>query len=899
MVLTSLRSLFRPLLWATAATVISSAPLAAQGSGACPAPVTAAVESAWRLFRVDSMAAARSRFARALQSCPGLPDAAVGMGFVSFRAGEMNAADSLFRGVANRDSTNADAWEGIAMVAERRGQTSASVAATRRVLAIAPRYESAVTRLSRLAPDDGRPQINRAARRNATLHLTMRTQGDLFELRDGNSWRPFFVRGVNMGVALPGKFPSEFPKDSALYARWFSQIAAMNANTMRLYTILPPQFYRALRGWNISNPARPLYIVHGVWTELPPDDDFDNAEFVAGFREETRKVVDLLHGAADFPPRPGHAGGRYDADVSQWTIGYITGREWESVSLVTYLEKARGERHYDGRFLSLVRGTAIDAWMTAQCDYMLAYEADTYNALRPIAYTNWPTTDPLIHPSEASPAEEMKFRGQRLASEPGAVPLHYEDALSLDANLVKPTAANAAGWFVSYHVYPYYPDFILYDAEYSRSSSSLGPSNYFGYLKDLKRHHAGIPLMVAEFSVPTSRGLAHLQPQGWNHGGSNEVEAATINARLAAEIREAGAAGEIFFAWIDEWFKANWFSADFEIPAENRRQWLNILSPEQHYGVIAVRPGAAEKTPLPGGDAARWRALPVLQRGALFGRGDTTTMRVGSDEGFVYLALETKALAGRPFLWDTLRLQLGLDTYRPELGQMLLPVSGLLSEVGFEFLLDIRGPTDAQLKVSPDYNPYAQAQIATGSESFAEHFQRTVLSRTRSDGKFDSLFALTNRPRYTRAGTFIPGSGVNAGRLTYGRASENSLADWFHDASAGMLQIRLPWGMLNVSDPSTASILYASDTVLALKQSDDCSPCSGFVGVPSDGFRLAAVALGLESNVAGSIPAVSESGRLVAPSFVTWRWAKWEQPTWHEYVKPTYGALRDLWGRWK
>ena len=32
---------------------------------------------------------------------------------------------------------------------------------------------------------------------------------------------------------------------------------------------------------------------------------------------------------------------------------------------------------------------------------VIAYETETYRAQRPIAYTNWPTLDPLHHPTEA------------------------------------------------------------------------------------------------------------------------------------------------------------------------------------------------------------------------------------------------------------------------------------------------------------------------------------------------------------------------------------------------------------------------------------------------------------------------------------------------------------------
>ena len=45
---------------------------------------------------------------------------------------------------------------------------------------------------------------------------------------------------------------------------------------------------------------------------------------------------------------------------------------------------------------------------------------------------------------------------------------------------------------------------MLYDPGYSRAASSLGRSNFFGYLQDLRRVHRGIPFVVAEFGVPTA-----------------------------------------------------------------------------------------------------------------------------------------------------------------------------------------------------------------------------------------------------------------------------------------------------------------------------------------------------------------------------------------------------------
>jgi len=69
----------------------------------------------------------------------------------------------------------------------------------------------------------------------------------------------------------------------------------------------------------------------------------------------------------------------------------------------------------------------------------------------PIAFANWPTTDPLRHPNEPNP---------------------HEDLVGVDANHVLPTASWPGGTFASYHVYPYYPDFLQYQPSLQHSASS-------------------------------------------------------------------------------------------------------------------------------------------------------------------------------------------------------------------------------------------------------------------------------------------------------------------------------------------------------------------------------------------------------------------------------------------
>src|SRR2546430_2559612 len=132
---------------------------------------------------------------------------------------------------------------------------------------------------------------------------------------------------------LPGHCPSDFPSDDSTSGRWLELMAGARANAVRVYTILPPAFYRSLKAWNDAHPDRALWLLHGVWTELPPGDDYDAASWKAAFRAEMRRVVDLVHGHGLIAARPGHAFGRYDSDVSDHVLGFIIGRAWEPSSI--------------------------------------------------------------------------------------------------------------------------------------------------------------------------------------------------------------------------------------------------------------------------------------------------------------------------------------------------------------------------------------------------------------------------------------------------------------------------------------------------------------------------------------------------------------------------------------
>ncbi|MEP7326603.1 MAG: hypothetical protein ABI836_11685, partial [Gemmatimonadota bacterium] len=525
------------------------------------------------------------------------------------------------------------------------------------------------------------------------------------------------------------------------------------------------------------------------------------------------------------------------------------------------------------------RAPAMDRWLAEQCDYLLDYEVHRFNVIRPIAYTNWPTLDPMVHPTEATTDEEIAIR-ERL-QRPAKLTREYDnDAIGLDANLVRPTAANPAGWFASYHAYPYYPDFMLYDPGYNRARSSEGRSNYFGYLADLKRYHRGIPVVIAEYGVPSSRGKAHFQPQGWDHGGHDEAGMARVDARLTREIHQSGAAGGILFAWIDEWFKKNWVVADLEIPQENTRQWHNVMDAEQNYGVLGMDPGSRDRVPVLGGDPARWISGQVLSRVPDATRAAPGALIVRSDEAYVYLAVSFPGLRGRGFPWDSSGIELAFDTHLPRVGQHRIAGVPAELEPGFEFLVRLGGPRNGEIRVLPEYNPYGGAPDSSGDD-LGRFYHRPVTIRDRADGVFDSMYVTINRARYGRDGTFFPARGYNRGVLRYGNAVASTLSDWYYDSAAGLLELRIPWMLLNVTDPSTRRVLY------------ETTPGDSFGTATAGEWHIGVVVTDRRGASVAALPGLDTGWKLSA--FNGWRWDSWATPRYHEHLKPAYEAMRRTW----
>jgi len=662
--------------------------------------------------------------------------------------------------------------------------------------------------------------------------LQVRAFGKGFQIRDKDGvWKPFFVRGINIGMAEPGKYFTEFPNDIGTYSRWLDAIADMNANTVRIYTLPPPEFYKALSIHNTKNPGKPLFLLQEIWPEEnPPNGDYLAKDYREGFLKEIDYGIDAVYGRANIPERRGRAWGIYTADVSRWILGWLVGRELEAKEVMETDSRNKGET-YTGRFVSAGKGaTPTEAWLAESLDEVATIEATRYGNLHPVALVSWPTLDPKEHDSEWDPKTGKKNKAN--------------DQASIAIDHFEITPAMTAGLFGAYHIYPNYPDFINNEAAYGSYKDEQGVLRYGGYLKEFMSGHGRYPALVAEFGLANGAGIAHFSPDGMNHGGNDETASGKGILRMLEAIKREGYAGGVIFEWMDEWVKKTWVTEFFMIPYDRHILWHNVVDPEQNYGLMAN-----EVIP-PTGNSTRYH-----------GNGAIDSVDVAADAEFFRITVTMK----EPPDFSRDELLIGLDTYSRKLGQTRWPVGNMKTSSGLEFLVRISAADKADLLVIPSYNT-AKFKYAT---------------MPMSDGVFERMQPLINSSVVTKDGRYIPERRFDASALPPGAFDETGKL-WHVDGNK--VYLRLPWTLLNVTDPSSNRVLQ--------------DPRQGYYNPDRDTLKTAADDGIVVDAIAWDKAGKALSGRLETDPSKPYVWEGWETaPPYKERLKKSYFIVGDAWAK--
>lgn len=692
------------------------------------------------------------------------------------------------------------------------------------------------------------------------------------------------LKGVNMGIAKPGYFPGETAISKDEYRRWFKDIGAMNANVIRVYTLHPPAFYEALAEYN-AKAKHPLYLLHGVWIDedrLRASQDAYDSDLNKEIVQEIRHTIDVIHGEAIIAAQRGHASGQYRADISKYVIGWVLGVEWDPAIVRATNDKHSSVRVFEGRYFETAQASPFENWLAGMMEETVSYEASRYSWQRPISFTNWVTTDLLEHPSE---------------------PLAEEDMVSVNPNVIEPTAAFHAGYFASYHVYPYYPDFLNYETKYTEYSNKQGETDsYAGYLNDLRKAHR-MPIVIAEFGVPSSRGMTHRNIYGWNQGAHNEQEQGEIDVRLFEDILNEGMAGGLVFSWQDEWFKRTWNTMALDDP-DRRPFWSNAQTSEQQFGLLSFDPGN-ESIIQVDGETGDWdkagiapvpmqSAGPVRETEKDLGAHKLDQWYVTSDERYIIFRLEF-AKGNEPLDWSKTAAMLLIDTIEGQ-GQHQLPGgSGLKTEAGIDFIIDLKGPNQSRLVVDSYYDPFYYEY-----GNLLSLLPRQDTANEKNNGVFNKSMLALNRPlevpNVHGQTLHLPFDSYETGFLTFGDGNPDhqafdSLTDVSYNEITRSVELRIPWQLLNMKDPSTRQAM--GDIWQEGLEAKTIIP----------GIRMAVLTHRPDSTksadeVGGSDLVYSSAGitggEIKLKDMAEYAWNTWEVPTYHERLKQSYYMMQNL-----
>lgn len=335
------------------------------------------------------------------------------------------------------------------------------------------------------------------------------------------------------------------------------------------------------------------------------------------------------------------------------------------------------------------------------------------------------------------------------------------------------------------------------------------------------------------------------------------------------------------------------------------------MNPAEHFGLMAADPGR-RGAHLLSGSPGEWGNIPPLYSKAqpglsqpLHDRYDPArelkALYVDADEGFLYLRLVVSKLdndSDGVADWKQVNYLIGLGTSPNTAGVPYLPfISPVRFPMGMTYAIQLSGPGASRMLIASTYNPLQiipVTGIPTQTTLGPRLSWRAMLS---TSGNFEALVIEPNRRRFGRDGRYFPPQRYERGILRYGAltpqaADYDSLAEWHANLQTNTIDLRIPWNLLNVTDPSSLKVfagLQPDGTVMTTETPGVV--IAAFSYRPLEAARTRPV---MEQGhpIADALPAMSGPATLPATSLKQYRWVGWDTPHYDLRVKASFAILR-------
>jgi hypothetical protein len=248
--------------------------------------------------------------------------------------------------------------------------------------------------------------------------------------------------------------------------------------------------------------------------------------------------------------------------------------------------------------------------------------------------------------------------------------------------------------------------------------------------------------------------------------------------------------------------------------------------------------------------------------------------------------------------WKDVNYLIGISTDPGHAGLSYLPfIAPVRFPMGMTYAIQIAGPEFAHIWIASAYDPYHVVRVE-GIPS------QTVLGpklgwkpQVTANGTFESQIIEPNRRRFGRDGRYFPPQRYDRGILRYGSLNPgssdyDSLAEWHANVRTNTIDLRIPWGLLGVTDPSSFMVvagLEKDGTVMTNRT-------PGFLMVvfsyrPLESARMRPI---MEQGhvIADALPGMTGPATMLSAAFKNYLWQGWDTPEYKLRLKLSYAILQ-------
>ncbi len=586
------------------------------------------------------------------------------------------------------------------------------------------------------APNTGSKTVNFVA-----------AEGGMYRL-EKDEWKFSYIKGVVICSFEPSSGRTGQNITYATYMDWFKKISDMNANTVRVKSVMNQAFYEALYNYNAENAKQPLYLLHDIHIDNP--EKYNTAAALCdAFKEKTDEVLSAVHGNANEKRSSNNSKAR-SGDVSSYVAGFIFSADF-TPEIISRINSSKADKSYSGSFFVTGEGASIfETALAKSGEYLALSERDTYSRQTPVAFLNKPETDTLM-------GAETGFSSEN----------------------IKPGEEFVAGIFAAASVFVQDDSSAYGKAEYGEyvNPSTGKPDRYRAYISALKSKYS-VPVIVAETGASTSRVRGAENESEQRFAGLSEDEQGKLLAEMIKSIAKESCAGSVIMSWQDDWTAESYdsfgyISADDDITPDSSsfNQFTGIMSFDAASGYSD-------------GNTIEWMgASPIIS-------DETQEVYAKYDAAYLHIYINVK----RDFDFENDTLFVPISIFGR--GSKSESENSLTFSDNADFLLVINGKENTRIKTDIHNDVYYWKRSVRDK---AVEFDSSLAQK--NTGKYGNILYSVNGDT---------GKSIEAGLLRFGINNPNlsdydSTADFY--CTGKKIEVRIPWALLNVVNPAESMAL--------------------------------------------------------------------------------------------